>query len=589
MKSQRSAGRAPRPAETSRGLRPRRRRPGRAVSSHAIATFHGSTGAATSTPVGRVNRLFFRLVQSAVPTRIVRLDVVIHPADKAMARHAIEQSTWTIVDITDEPERVIFHLLDRRPQRVPNDRGDQAASQIAALLNSNGVDFIVITLDDRIPEPQALVRWRVKYTGQGVTTAPVGPSAIYTPEDAEIDAIEFLNDPTLTHHGEPVDIEEPTTKDKQGVPRWERAERWVLLALVVAAFGAGLYVAIKTTWRVDKIAQPQYKATLALWGAAAVAASTVVWHVVCRHRRVVKSEEWQAKHGGRRRPIRVIEAMLRVDVFQNKDQKLRWLRRSHFASMTCVLAVMMFFLPTALPAASGMAVAALTGVAAGLFLIAGAWQSWRQVAAPPRMALGVVGFGTLLASLNVLAHIITDTYFEAIGVPNGAINETYSTLVLVSAKPLGLTALVAGSSYLVWLLVYRNRVAEPQNWLIGIMFISATIGIAAATILNTSVDGAETIGSGKHAESSFYYATPVCVVPADETVKPAHNPLHISKGPKLLWKIGDYGTQIILLDPAQAMDRQKDAGKGQLLPAPVMYVTASSIVYTVAAGEKGPC
>lgn len=249
---------------------------------------------------------------------------------------------------------------------------------------------------------------------------------------------------------------------------------------------------------------------------------------------------------------------------------------------------MAFFCGVSLPTSSFVRLAAIAAACLGLLALAALWRSWRQLASPPKIAIGLIGVGGVTGGVAALGHLAAEELFAGIGVPYGGIDLPADVVLAASVSVLWRLAACAALAAVLWFTVYRNRFAPPMNWLIGGFVVTATVGAFLTLASHDYSRAAVDIGEGNRDSTGTYEVTWVCVASVGPT-RPTYDPLGLARGPRVLWKIGDHGTQVILLDPARARAMRKGLEDTTWTPAPLTYVPAASIAYWVVPDGTSSC
>lgn len=217
--------------------------------------------------------------------------------------------------------------------------------------------------------------------------------------------------------------------------------------------------------------------------------------------------------------------------------------------------------------------------------------AWRQKVRrrPSLAALG--GLAVALATATLLGHLWMRNYQEGLGIAN-PMDFSPSVVLAVMVRPLLITIAVGVVSFVLWFLFYRRRVAQPTNWILGLMF-----AVTATTPLAVGYDRAALsglmIGSASTMSTHGYSATPVCVSPISDRPLNLGSLGTIGSGhSRQLWLVGTSGASTILMDPELARTRLQawaSQEHSETIPPTGPYAIVPTVTVSMTAGRELDC
>jgi len=229
---------------------------------------------------------------------------------------------------------------------------------------------------------------------------------------------------------------------------------------------------------------------------------------------------------------------------------------------------------------SGAWIAGVTASAAGLAATGFVWRNFARL----NIRIITIALSTTAILIPAGLFIIRSIYnqfYSRLGIYSDVDISQVALLRLGWPLTVHMTATAAVSG-IMWIALYRHRFAQPNNWLLAMLFIVASMLPIAEAVDNASAAG-DQVRQGQPVSGAIYSPTMVCVRPIGHepiSIEYHGRPLLAAGQTAHLWKIGTAGTQTLLMDrdAAKAAAGRVEGGKPQAPHvAPIQFVPSSSI------------
>ncbi|BBH15778.1 hypothetical protein Back2_00650 [Nocardioides baekrokdamisoli] len=537
----------------------------------------GSAGAGhrvTASPVriGTADSVQAKWVARYAPSRVCRVDILVSIPDRDLTVHALQSRGWQALDRVDEADDqfALITAVASRFGQQPTSLHNAIAAEVQTILAMYRVNPHSVSVYARAPDLARLHLWAVAHEDASQLAGPVGPDGIYTTSDRPKDARSALGDRRATGRNEPID---PVARESKST---RTLQSWTLLAIALTVFAAAIadgYLAHRVfhgwIWR-----WLPPSALLLVTLAAAAVEYVLKWTLVTG-----RDDQRPATGSSPRKFFPHVAAALRINSFA--DGAVPRLKRWGLAAALLVGACVGWAAGFMWPPQSLTATIATAGVGLAISVVALFWVPLRRMWTPPRLASGLIGATTILAGVGVLARVMATLFFAEMGVPVDGIDLNVTTIGALTAVPLmiasGGVAVLLG----VWFVTYRGRYAPPMSWLMGAITSLACIAVVLASMADLA-SRSSTIwtGTGDHVDG--YAVTGVCLYPTSPTLTRPNAWDHP------LWKLGDRGGDLVVLDPVAARARQR--GRGGTNPSSIVsYLPANTVRYLIVDPNSPRC